>query len=143
MASRVVDGGRGDGSGRAAAMERRFDREDLSALRAAVAAYAGNLGVPPDRVARLVIIASELAGNAVRHGGGTGWLRLSYADGCLCCEVRDSGPGLADPAGAGTSLPPVGASAGRGLWLVRRVARDVRITSTPSGTTVSATVPLD
>ena len=145
MASRVAhtDGGRGDARGPATPLERRFDGASLSALRAAVTEYAGNLGAPPNWVARLVIVASELSTNAVRHGGGTGSLRLSYAGGCVCCEVRDGGRGLADPAGAGTSLPPTGAPAGRGLWMVRQVAREVRIQSTPSGTTVSATVPLD
>lgn len=145
MASRVArtEGGRGATRGSATPLERRFDGGSLSALRAAVAEYAGNLDAPPDRVSQLVIVASELSSNAVRHGGGTGSLRLSYAQGCVCCEVRDSGRGLSDPASAGTSLPPTRAPAGRGLWMVRQIAREVHIQSTPSGTTVSATVPLD
>jgi anti-sigma regulatory factor (Ser/Thr protein kinase) len=126
----------------AAALEQRFDRDSLYALRAAVAAHAAHLGAPPDRVSHLVIVASELASNAVRHGGGKGRLRLWRVDGAVRCEVSDGGPGMADPDAVGTAHPSVLALNGRGLWIVRRLAADVSIDSTEQGTTVTACVAL-
>jgi len=140
MASRDArsNGGRGGTSGPDdVALERHFGRDDLYALRAAVAAHAAHLGAPPERVAHVVIVASELASNAVRHGGGRGQLRLWRAEDRMSCQVRDAGPGLADPR-AGTGQPPALASGGRGLWIVRRLAADLRIESGRSGTTVTA-----
>lgn len=135
-------GGTPDPGGPEVALEQRFDRESLYALRAAVAAHASHLGAAPDRVSHVVIVVSELASNAVRHGGGTGELRLWRVDGAIRCEIRDAGPGLADPDTAGTAPPPVLAVGGRGLWIVRRLSAAVRIESDAAGTTVTATVPL-
>src|SRR5205823_7665905 len=110
MASRDArsNGGRGGTSGPdEIALEQHFDRDDLYALRAAVAAHAAHLGAPPERVAHLVIVAGELAGNAVRHGGGHGRLRLSRADGAVRCEVSDERPGIPVPDAAGFRTPSV------------------------------------
>jgi anti-sigma regulatory factor (Ser/Thr protein kinase) len=111
-------------------------------LRAAVAAHAADLGASPELVAHLVIIASELASNAVRHGGGTGRLQLSRDDDALRCVVDDSGPGIPEPGTAGTSAPSPYAVGGRGLWIVRRLAPRTNIESTERGTTVTVLVEL-
>ncbi len=145
MASREpwASGGRNGTSGaRPVGLDLRFDGADLYALRAAVAAHAADLGAPPELVAHLVIIASELASNAVRHGGGTGRLRLSREDSGLCCVVDDSGPGMAEPSVAGRSAPSPLAHGGRGLWIVRRLASRTDIESTERGTTVTVLVKL-
>jgi anti-sigma regulatory factor (Ser/Thr protein kinase) len=146
MASRdkQVNGGRHHTDGPApAALDQHFDGDDLYAVRAAVSAHAQYLGAHPDRVRHLVIIASELASNAVRHGGGQGRLRLWTADGALRCEVSDEGPGIADPDGAGRGNPPPLAPNGRGLWVVRQLSDTVTIDSDARGTTVTACVPVD
>jgi anti-sigma regulatory factor (Ser/Thr protein kinase) len=145
MASREprAPGGRNGTSGAGQiGLDLRFDGESLYALRAAVEAHAADLGAPPELVAHLVIIASELASNAVRHGGGAGRLRLSREDGALRCVVDDSGPGMTRPAVAGTSAPPPYAVGGRGLWIVRRLAIRTNIESTERGTTVTVLVPI-
>ena len=123
-----------------ASLDQPFGPDDLYALRAAVAAHAAHLGAPPDRVAHLVIVAGELAGNAVRHGGGHGRLRLSRVDGAVRCEVSDEGPGIADPDAAGRRSPSVLALGGRGLFIVRRLAVSMTIRNTGRGTTVTALV---
>jgi anti-sigma regulatory factor (Ser/Thr protein kinase) len=117
-----------------------FDSDGLFALRSAVAAHTATLA-DQSTVDTMVLVAHELASNAVRHGGGTGRLRLWLSGGALHCEVSDAGPGLPDPELAGRTLPAPALPGGRGLWLVRNMA-DLRIVSSPKGTTVTATVQL-
>src|SRR5262249_23737108 len=96
----------------------------------------------------LVLVAHELASNAVRHGGATtsapGRLRLwGTADPpAVVCEVSDARPGLADPERA--RVEPVAATPGdgRGLWIVRQVADLVDIVAGPDGTRITATLLL-
>src|SRR5690349_2570692 len=79
-------------------LEQRFDRTNLVSLRSAVAAHGSALGLAPHRVDDLVLVAHELASNAVRHGGGGGRLRVWRVDGSVYCEVADVGGGfLYDP----------------------------------------------
>src|SRR5579859_7334311 len=145
MASREAQaGGPSDQSGlEAAALDQRFDLDSLYALRSAVSAHASDLGAAPERVAHIVIVTSELATNAIRHGGGGGRLRLWRADGLIWCEVSDSGPGLDDPESAGTSPPPAMAPGGRGLSIVRRLSADVRFGGDGHGTMITAAVALE
>jgi signal transduction histidine kinase len=58
--------------------------------------------LPPDVAAAAWFAACELMTNAVKHGGGCAIDVSAYrADGGLLVEVRDDGPGGADPAGSG------------------------------------------
>jgi anti-sigma regulatory factor (Ser/Thr protein kinase) len=89
----------------------------------------------------VVLVAHELSTNAVRHGGGAGRLRLWRDDFRLLCRVSDSGPGLADAATAGVEPPSARVPGGRGLWIARRLAA-VRIDTGPTGTVITAAIPL-
>ena len=124
-------------------LEQTFDGTNLFALRSAVAAHGAELGLSDHRVADLVLVAQELAANAVRHGGvsptAPGRLRLWREDGRVMCEVTDAGPGIADP-NAGRQRAPLAANAGRGLWIVRQLADDVTIASSPDRVTVQVTL---
>jgi anti-sigma regulatory factor (Ser/Thr protein kinase) len=121
-------------------LDQPFDAGNLLPLRAAVAAYAAELGAGT-RLDDLVLIAHELASNAVRHGGGSGRLRL-WRDGYrVICRVSDRGRGITDADSAGTELPPPRSAGGRGLWIARRLAT-MRIDTGPKGTTITAAVPL-
>jgi hypothetical protein len=51
-------------------------------------------------------LASEIASNSIRHGGGSGTLRLWSQDGALVRELRDTGV-TTDPL-AGRIPPPTG-----------------------------------
>jgi signal transduction histidine kinase len=58
--------------------------------------------LPPDVAAAGWFAACELMTNAVKHGGGCAVeVTARRADGGLLVEVRDDGPGGADPAGSG------------------------------------------
>ncbi len=118
-----------------------FTEKDLYALRAAVTAHAHAAGASPGSVDSLLIAVGELASNAVRHGGGTGTLRLWVSDGRLLCQVSDHGPGFTDPQLSGRDPIPPTAPGGRGLWIVRQICPHVSIDSDDTGTVVTIAVP--
>lgn len=119
------------------ALDQPFDADGLYALRAAVAAHASALGAGEEVVEELVLVANELASNAVRHGGGAGRLRLWRAGDLIHCEVSDGGPGLVD-AEAGRERVPMTAYGGRGLWVVRQMSHQVDVRSGDGGATITA-----
>ncbi len=126
----------------AVAVDHQFDADGLYALRAALAVHADHLGASREQVERLLIVGDELAANAIRHGGGSGRLRM-WRDGDLVrCQISDRGPGMRDTA-AGSRRPKPTALGGRGLWIVGRLCEDLVIESGPRGTTVTAAVPVD
>lgn len=127
----------GDGS---AGLDQTFDRDALVALRSAVAAHGGTLGLSADRLELLVVVAHELASNAVRHGGGRGRLRLWRDGDTVCCRVSDDGPGMVDQDLQEWRRPPsVQAEGGRGLYFVQALADAVTVHSSATGTAVTAT----
>lgn len=126
----------------AVAVDRRFDADGLYTLRAEVAAHASHLGANRAQVQNLLIVASELATNAVRHGGGSGHLRLWLAERTLVCQVSDRGSGLANPT-VGSTPPDTMAHGGRGLWICRQLSTQVEIETSSMGTTVTASLDLD
>jgi anti-sigma regulatory factor (Ser/Thr protein kinase) len=118
-------------------LDQPFDVAGLIALRSAVAAHAAALGLPANRGGDLVLMAHELATNAMAHGGGEGRLRMWRADGYIHCQIVDRGPGLPPGSHAGRERPPLGATGSRGLWLVRVLADDLDIASGPGGTAIT------
>jgi anti-sigma regulatory factor (Ser/Thr protein kinase) len=126
-------------------LDQTFSADNLFALRNAVSAHGAALGLSAQRVADLVLLAHELASNAVRHGGATssvpGRLRLWATPDppAVVCEVSDAGSGFTDPDRAGIDPVAVTAGDGRGLWIVRQVADLVDIVAGPSGTRITAT----
>jgi anti-sigma regulatory factor (Ser/Thr protein kinase) len=123
-------------------LDQPFTADGLYSLRAAVAAHASRLGTAPEPAEQLLIVASELATNAVRHGGGAGRLRLWADHGLLHVQVDDQGPGFADLS-VGTKPPDQSGTGGRGLWICRQLCHDLRIDSSPAGSTVTAVLSLD
>src|SRR6516225_3414184 len=115
-------------------LDQDFDSGTLYALRAAVQAHAGQVGLSEDRAGEVVLAVHELAANAVAHGAGHGHFRMWNLAGALSCEVVDSGPPApAGSSGSGSSPAPAGTSGvggslavadpwptadGHGLWLV-------------------------
>lgn len=124
----------GFGSSPPSARELAFDREGLHDLRGAVAAAAETAGLSRERTTDLVLAASELAANSVRHGGGRGTSRLWREAEALVVEVTDAGR-VEDPL-VGRVRPTLTQEGGRGLWMANQVCDLVRIRSGETGTAV-------
>jgi serine/threonine-protein kinase RsbW len=114
-----------------------IDIGSLAAVRAAVSAAGARAGLSGDTTTDLVIAANELAINVVRHGGGSGQLRIWTTGDSVFCEVRDAGPGMATPE---FTLPPQTAVSGRGLWMIQQMTDKFEIETGPTGTTVTISV---
>ena|SRR2546430_11487384 len=130
----------GTDSGRvpAVSLDQSFDSDTLVSLRSAVAAHGNALGLAGERLELLIVVAHELASNAVRHGGGWGRLLLWRDGNEVCCRVIDDGPGLSqtDP-NSWRVPPPVRAEGGRGLYFVQALADAVTVRADRTGTTVT------
>jgi anti-sigma regulatory factor (Ser/Thr protein kinase) len=118
-----------------------FSEAELVSLREAVAAHADAAGLSRPRTEDMVLIAHELATNAVRHGGGRGRLRMWVNEEGLRCRVTDEGPGL--PALAPLAeRPDPGSPGGRGMWLVTMFADEVVVNRDGGGGDITAIVKL-
>ena len=98
--------------------------EDLTAARVArihVAEFLSAIGAPADTVDDLVLIASELAANAVRHGAPPALLRIEETDGHIRVTVSNHGD-APDPR---VLTADEGSGHGRGLAMVEAMADEV------------------
>lgn len=131
-----------------AVLDQCFDAGSLSALRASTQACAAQAGMPAERATDLVIALHELAANAVRHGAGSGRLRIWDHAGALYCRVDDDGSadGPPGPIGAGSASQNLAdrwpRERGHGLWLARQVADQLTLRSESSGTSAVITFSL-
>jgi anti-sigma regulatory factor (Ser/Thr protein kinase) len=111
-----------------------FTAEHLGSVRWFVAQGAAEASLAPSRAEDLVLAVNELATNSLRHGGGTGTLRMWKQDAALLCEVHDSGH-ITEPL-VGRDPPRSKQSTGRGLWVVNHLCDLVQIRSTHTGSVV-------
>lgn len=113
----------------------RSDR-DVARARVAVTKALRGAGMRPVGVTRFVTAVSEIARNAVVHGGG-GELRLMRRSGperivVLCA---DRGPGIADLDRALEDGFTTGKGLGRGLGGARRLAETFAVDANEGGGT--------
>lgn len=123
-------------------VELTVDADGLHALRSTLAAHASLLSTPDEQIERLLIVASELATNAIRHGGGTGRLRMWHHDDTLYCQVSDRGPGITDPTVGTTPPDPTDTDAHRGLWICRNLTDQLTFHASPGTPGVTATAAI-
>jgi anti-sigma regulatory factor (Ser/Thr protein kinase) len=110
-------------------LDQEFGETTLRVLRETVLAHATAAGMPEGRAVDVMIAVHELAANAVKHGGGSGRLRMTVTDRELICQVSD--PDIA----ARTSPWPY--EPGHGLWLVRHIADRISVDRGPAGSQVT------
>jgi anti-sigma regulatory factor (Ser/Thr protein kinase) len=105
---------------------------DAEQLREQLAPVLSAAGLGDARTLDMLLAVTELATNAVRHGGGIQDVRLGHVHGRVVCEILDAGSGFDDPA-AGYLAPRAGI--GRGLWVARQLSWRLEFFSSPRGFT--------
>ena len=137
-------------------LDREFEAGTLSALREAVLETARAAGLDDDRAIDVMLAMHELAANVIRHGTGHGRLRMQVTGSALRCEVSEAAAGhgkvpdspVSGPLPTGPLLadapvrPSWPVEHGHGLWIVRRTADQVQVTTGPSGTVVGVVFTL-
>jgi anti-sigma regulatory factor (Ser/Thr protein kinase) len=107
--------------------------DDLERFRERLAHELAAERMPAARILDALVAGTEVAANALRHGGGIEEVRVGDAGGRFVCEVIDRGSGFDDPA-AGYLAPREGT--GTGLWVARRLTWDLETFHSPRGFTV-------
>jgi anti-sigma regulatory factor (Ser/Thr protein kinase) len=114
--------------------ELAFRRGSLRSVRAFVTGCASSAGFSAAKLGDLLLAATEIASNSVRHAGGEGRMRVWREGRVLICEVRDSG--RLDGPLAGRERPAEGQIGGYGLWLANQLCDLVQVRSFPVGSVV-------
>jgi anti-sigma regulatory factor (Ser/Thr protein kinase) len=109
-----------------------FVADDVEAFRELLARELVAEKVPDARVLDMLVAGTEIATNALMHGGGIAQVRVGRAEGRFVCEVVDRGSGFDDPV-AGYLAPREGT--GTGLWVARQLAWRVEFFHSPEGFT--------
>ncbi|MER6346029.1 ATP-binding protein [Streptomyces sp. NPDC001595] len=114
---------------------------DLARVRQQVRQAAADLGFGLVQQTKLVTAASELARNALVHGGGGHVEMTPQRDGAdrgLQLSFVDTGPGIRDIALAMTDGYTTGGGLGMGLSGAKRLVKEFHLDSRPGeGTTVT------
>jgi anti-sigma regulatory factor (Ser/Thr protein kinase) len=110
-----------------------WDGEELERFREQLAHELIAEKVPEARALDMLVAGTEIAANAVRHGGGIAEVRVGRAHGRFVCEVIDRGRGFDDPV-AGYLAPRPGT--GTGLWVARQLTWRLEAFHSPAGFTV-------
>lgn len=105
----------------------------LEGFRELLARELATERVPEAKALGILVAGTEVAANAVRHGGGVAEVRTGRADGRFVCEVIDRGGGFDDPI-AGYLAPRKGV--GSGLWIARQLTWSLESFQSPRGFTV-------
>jgi anti-sigma regulatory factor (Ser/Thr protein kinase) len=109
-------------------------QDDLRPVRALVAAEGARAGLSGSRRTDLVIAASEVAANTLKHTDGVGLVRIWVTADEILCQFEDSGR-ITDPL-AGYGRPASDEPGGQGLWLVNQVCDLAEIRASDRGTTI-------
>jgi anti-sigma regulatory factor (Ser/Thr protein kinase) len=105
---------------------------NLEELREHVGPALAALGLRPAQSLDMLLATTEVAANAMRHGGGIVDVRVGRSEGRVVCEIVDRGTGFDDPA-AGFLAPREGI--GTGLWVARQLTWQIEFFHSASGFT--------
>lgn len=114
-----------------------YGPDDVQATRRTVVSFARSAGLTAEQGQVLELAASELVGNSLRHGGGSGTVSLWVTRHAAVVEFRDRGR-IADPL-AGRLAPCPDEPRGHGLYTVHQLCDLVQVRSSAEGTTVRIT----
>jgi anti-sigma regulatory factor (Ser/Thr protein kinase) len=122
-------------------VEFAFGLGSLGGVRSLVVGEARRAGLGERRAADAMAAVNEVASNSMRHGGGSGVLRIWTTADSVICEVTDRG--YIDEPLVGRMRPGVDRPGGRGLWMVNQLCDLVQVRSHPTGTTIRMHVRRD
>jgi anti-sigma regulatory factor (Ser/Thr protein kinase) len=105
---------------------------DPERLRELVAGEMMAAGYGEAKTLEMMLAVTEVATNALTHGGGIEEVRIGRARGRFVCEITDRGDGFDDPA-AGYLAPRPGA--GSGLWVARQLTWGIEFFRSAQGFT--------
>jgi anti-sigma regulatory factor (Ser/Thr protein kinase) len=108
-------------------------RTDLGPVRRLVESHARRARLGAERVADLVLAASEVAANTLGHTGSGGTFQVWHDEEEILCQADDQG-WIADPLAGRVRRGPDGR--GHGLFLVNHVCDLVEMRTGRAGTTV-------
>jgi anti-sigma regulatory factor (Ser/Thr protein kinase) len=106
---------------------------DLRPVRRLVDGHAVRAGLPDERAANLVLAASELAANTLRHTSAGGTVQVWRTEDEILCQIQDRG-WITDPLAGRIRRPPD--ESGHGLWVVNQVCDLAEIRTGEAGTTI-------
>lgn len=116
------------------------DASTVGEIRRRAASLARQLGLDEETTGRVALVATELAGNVVKHAGGDGWCQIDAVDlggrSFLRLICADAGPGIADVASALRNGYSTRATPGTGLGAVLRSSQRFDLYSSIDGGTV-------
>ena len=111
--------------------------KELATVRAILRPYAESVGAVGKACEDVVIVATELAANAIEAGRGSEVrLRASADRQSIVIELDNDGPDFELP--SADDLPSPGQQRGRGLWLVRALTTDLSVERRQDRTVVRA-----
>lgn len=108
--------------------------DSLREARVFVRGFAAGLGLDERRTEDLTLVMDELVTNAIRHGDGTGSVRLWDHGDHVIGEVAGGRPFVSPMIGRIRPRPDQGS--GMGLWLVNHLCQLVQIRTVGEATTV-------
>ncbi|MDT9685412.1 sensor histidine kinase [Streptomyces sp. TRM76323] len=109
-----------------------FGEQDLAPTRDEADRWAAATGLSPARRTDWLLAVSEAISNSVRHGGGSGSLRMWRDAGELVAEISDGGR-LADPLTGRRRPDPYAPTGGRGVWIMHQLCDLVEIRASVRG----------
>ncbi|MGW5603818.1 anti-sigma factor RsbA family regulatory protein [Streptomyces rochei] len=118
-----------------------FGQRNLGGIRDTVRDWGRSAGLSAGRHTDWLLAVNEATGNSVRHGGGSGTLRLWRTPDTAVAEVADRGR-IADPLVGRRRPDPLSPGGGRGVWMMHQLCDLVEIRTPPSGLVVRLHVAL-
>ncbi|MFZ4180071.1 anti-sigma factor RsbA family regulatory protein [Streptomyces pseudogriseolus] len=118
-----------------------FGQRNLGGIRDTVRDWGRSVGLSAERHTDWLLAVNEATGNSVRHGGGSGTLRLWRTPDTAVAEVTDRGR-ITDPLVGRRRPDPLSPGGGRGVWMMHQLCDLVEIRTPPSGLVVRLHVAL-
>ncbi|GAA1519102.1 hypothetical protein GCM10009677_60540 [Sphaerisporangium rubeum] len=124
-----------------AVFEMTFRVGDLPGVRDFAALQARRAGMPESAVGDYLVAVNEVATNAVTHGTSKACMRVWCDEGDLVVQIHDEGHWIITDT-PGMTAPHDYSTSGMGLWVARRLAKELTLITGRTGTHLTMRFPL-